>query len=156
MGYSFRLTARVLLYAPSHRQNSTYNRLCYTSRGALAGTRNSSMGPPSIIKTSLVYAMTCPKRDCIWTRKYVIPVPVMQLHSKPIKRRDLQCVSPPPPYLGDDVGDFGQLTESRDTFNGNRGSVTLIFGNKRRKRTRGKKPCAPRAVKGAGTKTDSS
>ena len=44
MGYSFRLTARVLLYAPSHRQDNTH--LCYTSRGALAGTRNSSMGPP--------------------------------------------------------------------------------------------------------------
>ena len=41
MGYSFRLTARVLLYAPSHRQDSTYHGLCYTSRGALAGTRNS-------------------------------------------------------------------------------------------------------------------
>ena len=40
------LTARVLLYAPSHRQDSTYHGLCYTSRGALAGTRNSSMGPP--------------------------------------------------------------------------------------------------------------
>ena len=47
MGYSFRLTARVLLYAPSHRQDNTYHSLCYTSRGALAGTtRNSSMGPP--------------------------------------------------------------------------------------------------------------
>ena len=46
MGYSFRLAARVLLYAPSHRQDSTYHGLCYTSRGALAGTRNSSMGPP--------------------------------------------------------------------------------------------------------------
>ena len=46
MGYSFRLTARVLLYAQSHRQDSTYHGLCYTSRGALAGTRNSSMGPP--------------------------------------------------------------------------------------------------------------
>ena len=34
-----RLTARVLLYAPSHS-------LCYTSCGALAGMRNSSMGPP--------------------------------------------------------------------------------------------------------------
>ena len=33
-----RLTARVLLYAPSHRQDSTYHSLCYTSRGALAGT----------------------------------------------------------------------------------------------------------------------
>ena len=46
MGYSFQLTARVLLYAPSHRQDSTYHSLWYTSRGALAGTRNSSMGPP--------------------------------------------------------------------------------------------------------------
>ena len=46
MGYSFRLAARVLLYASSHRQDSTYNGLCYTSHGALAGTRNSSMGPP--------------------------------------------------------------------------------------------------------------
>ena len=46
MGYSFRLTARVLLYASYHRQDNTYHGLCYTSRGTLAGTRNSSMGPP--------------------------------------------------------------------------------------------------------------
>ena len=47
MGYSFRLAARVLLYAPSfHRQDSTYHGLCYTSRGTLASTRNSSMGLP--------------------------------------------------------------------------------------------------------------
>ena len=46
MGYSFRLAAIVPLYAPSHRQDSTYHSLCYTSRGAMAGTRNSSMGPP--------------------------------------------------------------------------------------------------------------
>ena len=45
IGYSFRLAARVLLYAPSHKQDSTYHGLCYTSRGVLAGTRNSSMGP---------------------------------------------------------------------------------------------------------------
>ena len=44
--YSYRLTARVLLYAPSHRQDNIYHGFCYTSRGALAGTRNSSMGPP--------------------------------------------------------------------------------------------------------------
>ena len=30
IGYSFRLTARVLLYAPSHRQDITYHGLCYT------------------------------------------------------------------------------------------------------------------------------
>ena len=46
IGYSYQLTARVLLYAPSHRQDSTYHGLCYTSRGALAGTRNSSMVHP--------------------------------------------------------------------------------------------------------------
>ena len=46
IGYSLQLTARIILYAPSHRQDSTYHNLCYTSRGALAGTRNSSMGSP--------------------------------------------------------------------------------------------------------------
>ena len=35
IGYSYQLTARVLLYAPSHRQNNTYHSLCYTSFGAL-------------------------------------------------------------------------------------------------------------------------
>ena len=29
MGYSFRLAARVLLYAPSHRQDSTYHGLTH-------------------------------------------------------------------------------------------------------------------------------
>ena len=33
------------IYASSHRQDSTYHSLCYTSCGALAGTRNSSTGP---------------------------------------------------------------------------------------------------------------
>ena len=42
MGYSFRLAARALSYAPSQRQDSTYHDLCYTSHGAPAGTRNSS------------------------------------------------------------------------------------------------------------------
>ena len=36
IGYSYRLTARFLLYAPSHRQDNTYHGLCYTSRGTLA------------------------------------------------------------------------------------------------------------------------
>ena len=44
IGYSFRLTARIILYAPFHRQDSTYHGL-YTSRGAQTATRNSSMGP---------------------------------------------------------------------------------------------------------------
>ena len=41
----FRLTERVLLYTSSHRQDSTYYCLCYTSRGALNGTRDRSMDP---------------------------------------------------------------------------------------------------------------
>ena len=59
MGYSFRLTARVLLYAPSHRQDSTYHVLCYTSHGALAGTRNSSMGPPLVVLVSNLATQKC-------------------------------------------------------------------------------------------------
>ena len=47
IGYSLWLTTRVILYAPCHRQDSTYHGLCYTSRGALAGMRNSSMGNSS-------------------------------------------------------------------------------------------------------------
>ena len=42
MGYSFRLAALVILYASSNRHNNTYHGFCYTSRGALAGMRNSS------------------------------------------------------------------------------------------------------------------
>ena len=44
----FPKTARVLLYSPSHRYNSTYHGLCYTSSRALAGMRNSSMGSPHV------------------------------------------------------------------------------------------------------------
>ena len=63
IGYSYRLTARVLLYTPSHRQDNTYHSLCYTSRGALAGARNSSMGPPhegSIRRPTVPWANALP------------------------------------------------------------------------------------------------
>ena len=46
MGFSIRLAARVLLYASSYRQDNTFHGLCYTRRGALAGTGNSSMSQP--------------------------------------------------------------------------------------------------------------
>ena len=58
MGYSFRLAARVLLYALSYRQDSTYHGLCCTSHGALAGTRNSSMGPPWLIDPTTHHTMS--------------------------------------------------------------------------------------------------
>ena len=94
LGYSYRLTARVLLYAPSHRQDNTYHGLCYTSRGALAGTRNSSMGPPhegsirrpiaplaNALPLSYVplpqicrYSGICDFKDVVmWLRKHKIP-----------------------------------------------------------------------------------
>ena len=45
-GLLFPISSKVLLYASFHRQDNTYHGLCYPSRGALAGTRHSSMGPP--------------------------------------------------------------------------------------------------------------
>ena len=44
IGYSFRLAARVILYAPDRQDN--ISRPLLHHRGALAGTRNSPMGPP--------------------------------------------------------------------------------------------------------------
>ena len=58
MGYSFQLAARVLLYASSHRQDNTYHGLCYTSSGALAGTRNGSVGPPCMIDLTTHHTMS--------------------------------------------------------------------------------------------------
>ena len=75
IGYSYRLAARVLLYAPSHRQDNTYHGLCYTSRGALAGTRNSSMGPPHSPSILKQYG------DHVFGRqyRYVIGKPVVKM-----------------------------------------------------------------------------
>ena len=58
MGYSFRLAASVILYAPSHGLDSTYHGLCYTSRWAMYGTRNSSMGPPWRIDPTTIRTMS--------------------------------------------------------------------------------------------------
>ena len=45
-GLLFLINSKGSLYAPTYRQDSTYHVVCYTSHGALAGMRNSSMGPP--------------------------------------------------------------------------------------------------------------
>ena len=68
MGYSFWLTAMVTLYAPSHRQG-----ICYTSRGALAGMRNSSMGPPhegSILRYIAQWA------NALTTKPHLVPISI--------------------------------------------------------------------------------
>ena len=85
MGYSFRLTARVLLHAPSHRQDNTYHGLCYTSRGALAGMRNSpgriDLTTPSLRKemfylmrhsTHFIYGYMTPVNlfNCLYLKLY--------------------------------------------------------------------------------------
>ena len=77
ISYSFRLTARVLLYAPSHRQDSTYHSLCYTSRGALAGTRNSSMGPPH---EGSIWRPTAPWANALTTELHLAPPYRSPLH----------------------------------------------------------------------------
>ena len=48
----------VLLYAPSHRQDCTYHSLCFTSRGALDGMGNSSMGPPHEVDPTTLRTMS--------------------------------------------------------------------------------------------------
>ena len=63
MGYSFQLAERVLLYASFHRQDNTYHSLFYTSRGALAGTRNSSMGLSSV-KTIKIISLLQLVKEC--------------------------------------------------------------------------------------------
>ena len=63
MGYIFRLAARVLLYASSHRHYNTYHGLCYTSCGALAGTRNVCM---YIYIYKCVCACACAHMYAIW------------------------------------------------------------------------------------------
>ena len=64
IGYSFRLAARVYLYAPSNRQDSTYHGLCYTSSGALTGARNNWLGPPWRIDPTTDRTMS--KRSFHW------------------------------------------------------------------------------------------
>ena len=59
--YSFRLAARVLLYASCHRQDKTHHSLCYTRRGALAGTRNMRRYG---VTDAMAPQMTC---WCDWT-----------------------------------------------------------------------------------------
>ena len=83
--HSFQLAVRAILYAPSHRQDTTYHSLWYTSRGALAGMRNISMGEPWRIDptthrnmsersyhgaTSRSFAMILSQNECLTTSLY--------------------------------------------------------------------------------------
>ena len=81
MGYSYRLTARVLLYAPSHRQESTYHGLCYTSRGTLAETRNSSMDPPH---DGSIRRPIAPWANALTTELHLTPALEILIKTKPV------------------------------------------------------------------------
>ena len=76
IGYSYRLTARVLLYAPSHRRDSTCHGLCYTSRGALAGT---SLYNEGNIYTS--FSISINAHNCLYLQSKEIFILCNQEHS---------------------------------------------------------------------------
>ena len=85
IGYSFRLTARVLLYAPSHRQDSTYHGLCYTSSGALAGTGNVTHQTSNFCNSNNNYTDSHWKCTVMFSFKviqnmYNIEIPLILLH----------------------------------------------------------------------------
>ena len=84
------------------RQDNTYHGLCYTSRGALTGTRNSSMGPPhggSIRRPIAPWAnavtmelhLAPGKREVIWLSRgaiqviiIIIIIIIIYIHSTPL------------------------------------------------------------------------
>ena len=73
IGYSFRLTARVILYALFHKQDNTYHGLCYTSGGALAGSRNSFVKTSQILVDNNPVINYCTETDvksCIHFRPF--------------------------------------------------------------------------------------
>ena len=74
IGYSYRLTARVSFICTIHRQDNIYHGLCYTSRGALAGTRNSSMGPPH---EGSIQRLTAPWAMKIWSLSFKAGIKVL-------------------------------------------------------------------------------
>ena len=68
-GLLFSISSKFFLYALSHRQNNTYHAFGYTSRGALAGTRNSSMGDNACMHTYTYTYIHTDVYTC--THKYV-------------------------------------------------------------------------------------
>ena len=76
IGYSFRLAARVILYA-------SYHGLCYTIRGALTGTRlNLGFSLICLIVQTVVFAGTITKNIKIVNTRYVC-----------LRQRDTQCTN---------------------------------------------------------------
>ena len=71
------LLPRSYISLPPHRQDSTYHGLCYTSREPLAGTRNSSMGPPH---EGSVQWPIAPWANALTTELHLTPSPQTRQH----------------------------------------------------------------------------
>ena len=71
IGYSFRLAARIILYASSHRHENTYHSLCYTIRGVLAGTRRSDDPSHHVVLYNVDKSKNI-KDQSMWTCYYAI------------------------------------------------------------------------------------
>ena len=101
IGYSYQLTARVLLYAPFHRQDNTYHGLCYTSRGALAGTRNSLVHHEGSIRSPTVSyhgATSRPKHEDKCTTLWQWPSQHSMVHCAESQNRFLVILIPSKNY----------------------------------------------------------
>ena len=79
----FRLAARVLLYTPSHIEDSTYHGLCYTSRGALTAQRNSAMCLPRDVDRTAHHTTTPSHHHGVTSRSALIQT----LHCSPCSVR---------------------------------------------------------------------
>ena len=91
----FPISSKGSLYAPSHRHDSTYHGLCYTSRGVLAGTINSSMGPPHEVSTRRPIALwaNAPTTELhIATSKKLLQSCSFNLIAWYLKQRDLKII----------------------------------------------------------------
>ena len=91
---NFRLAAIVLLYASFHRHDNAFHGLCYTSRWALSGRKNNSMGPPWRIDPTIhrsYHGTTCLSSSILLrpynctclgqrNRRRPVPVPVTGVH----------------------------------------------------------------------------
>ena len=81
MGYSFQLAARVLLYAQSHRQDSTYHSFCCTSRGALAGTEIAQW----VLHEGSIRRFIAPRANALTTELHLTPIFLLQQSTRIIQ-----------------------------------------------------------------------
>ena len=88
MGYSFQLVTRDILYAPSHRQDSTYHDLCITSCSGLARMRKCSMGP-LLTERDILYASSYRQDNTYHSLRYT----VVEHWLEQISRKLIHCFS---------------------------------------------------------------